>query len=59
MEKKVVERYIRKVSLEGSSLAIHLPKSWGAAQGIGKGSKVVIEFMSDGSLVIRRADANE
>jgi len=59
MENKVVERFIRRVSLEGGSLTIHLPKSWGAAQGIGKGSKVVVEFMSDGSLVIRRADGNE
>jgi len=59
MEKKVVERLVRKVSLEGSSLAVHLPKSWGAAQGIGKGSKVVLEFLSDGSILIRRADKNE
>jgi antitoxin component of MazEF toxin-antitoxin module len=47
------------VSLEGGSLAVHIPKSWGAAQGIGKGSKVVLEFLSDGSILIRRADKNE
>ncbi|MEM1909052.1 MAG: phosphate uptake regulator PhoU [Thermofilaceae archaeon] len=46
--------YVRRVQQVGySTLAIALPKKWAVRVGLGKGSKVAIEELPDGSLLVK------